>query len=586
MAEEDPNTRGPGFQNPGAGTPAGDHYLFVIAIDKYSHKFASYRDLNNPINDAVRFMDVLHRRYTFERDDPAPQDLRKTDPERYKDAKQTIPIYNGFKTKTLYNEEANWENIKAHFNRLFEQPGGHEHDNLIVYFAGHGEIEEGGKGKIVLHRKLEDDDRKIPYENFCYDKLDNYLVNKQFRHVLFIFDCCYAGSFNLGTTGNMEKETFTRYALSSCSLDQTAADALKSSPGGSPFSIALCNLLDDKGGNPFGIEAIKIKLEAALAKGTQNKQSLKFAPMAAKMCGQGAFKFVLQNEIKSRWTIKVLSDSIIDDLGFDGIKGIVRDNYKPAKSKINIFSACSKDAQIHKILVKVLFRAVTKKEQGLGKGLDMTKSETLTYEENIWKTLLRHKEPNITENEEIDESTKEDIVNWLIGRLLNDASNAPSLTFVLSGPTNMIAEEILQWLNDFTRRFFDRIKTMEEEEKQLSKLVFYFQETKPKINVNVFFGENVEKMANIVITPPAKNLDFQSLKYWVSTLPEELSPVVVGETDTDEQVCNLFKKKNLLPPDFDHALDELEHYKYTNIIFEAFQIEKEKSIEIINDLYS
>lgn len=95
-------------EDSGAG-PAGRNFLLVVAIDEYAH----CPKLNNCVKDAREFIEVLTDKYQFE-----PEHIA-----------------------TLYDGEATRANILARLNELKQKVKAN--DNLVIYFSGHGETEDG-----------------------------------------------------------------------------------------------------------------------------------------------------------------------------------------------------------------------------------------------------------------------------------------------------------------------------------------------------------------------------------------------------------------------------------------------------------
>ncbi len=89
--------------------PNGKNHLLVIAIDAYAH----CPKLNNCVKDAQDFAAVMLEKYCFEAEN----------------------------VTTLYNAEATRPGIHAKLKALKKRVG--PEDNLVLYFSGHGEVEDG-----------------------------------------------------------------------------------------------------------------------------------------------------------------------------------------------------------------------------------------------------------------------------------------------------------------------------------------------------------------------------------------------------------------------------------------------------------
>ncbi|NNE25945.1 MAG: caspase family protein, partial [Saprospiraceae bacterium] len=130
------------------------NHLLAIGINNYPETIGK---LNNAVRDAEEFEKILKTYYGFDH------------------------------TRCLINEEATQEGIIAAFDQLITELT--EDDNLVVYFAGHGQL---------VHRK----GYWIPYDA-VQDKRHTYLANYEVlalmsdvkaHHVLMIVDACFSGA--------------------------------------------------------------------------------------------------------------------------------------------------------------------------------------------------------------------------------------------------------------------------------------------------------------------------------------------------------------------------------------------------------
>ena len=552
-------------------TPKGDNYLLLVAIDQYG-KDLRLQELNNPVRDAERLKEVLLKRYNFQEKDQM--------------------------LKFLKNDEATLQNISKHLKSICA--GNRENDNLIFYFAGHG-----NRQGFYLNRVDLRDEIVIDYDALSYKlmlggsgknelSLDNYLLNKKFRHILFIFDCCYAGSFNFGRGGNTEYGEFSRYALTSCAANEKAADEIHGLPGGSPFSLKFVEMLDSMGCD-FSIEDIKKTLNTQIELTTQSKQFIKYDKLNFKMNGdEGEFRFELKEEVKQQWTREQLQHSILENLGFKEQRGNVESTYKPEKNSFNVFSACAETNSTHEILRKVIFRSASKVEEKIssGKKLQIKNPEILDIGEDIWETLYRQMQAfSPFESEPVTPQQKIEIVDWMIGRLLIGISEkttqhplefAPK-TIILQGQMSAIKDKILEWCNEFFKLFMEKSKIYTlpidgNPKNAVNKIVFYFQETKKdktKIIESIFQEEEVTQKANIVITPVVKKISVIDIDEWLKKLPAEMK-----NKGKPIQVQDFF------PSDQELQTYEFEHSDFFKRIMSCFGISADDSQKIFEELYN
>ncbi len=187
------------------------NHLLVIGVDEYDQGFPK---LNNTVIDAKRFARILQEKYDFEENN----------------------------ITALYNSDATVDNILDAFSSLRSLT---ENDNLIFYFAGHGEIEKATERGYW-----------IPYKA-RYKKKGSYLNNVEVqdfiatcgaRHILGIVDSCYSGSLFKTRSGSVDPEINRYYTRKSRFL--MTSGLLEPVPDGrpgqhSPFAAALLSELEN-----------------------------------------------------------------------------------------------------------------------------------------------------------------------------------------------------------------------------------------------------------------------------------------------------------------------------------------------------
>ncbi len=147
----------------------GHFYALVIGNNGYSQ----YPQLGTAINDAKSVADVLSKKY-------------------------------GFKATTLVN--ANRFMILATLNRLSRRLT--EKDNLLIYYAGHGELEADGEVGYWLPVDASKNDKRKWIPNTAISDVINAMKVKR---VMVIADSCYSGSL-------------TRSSLAQAKNDVSAAE--------------------------------------------------------------------------------------------------------------------------------------------------------------------------------------------------------------------------------------------------------------------------------------------------------------------------------------------------------------------------
>lgn len=140
----------------------GTFYALVIGNEKYQH----LPQLKTAVNDAVAISDVLTRKY-------------------------------GFKTTTLKN--ATRYQILSELNRLRAQLT--ENDNLLIYYAGHGELD---KANLRGHWLPVDAEERSDANWISSVAITDILNAMSVKHVLVVADSCYSGALTRSSIGQLE----------------------------------------------------------------------------------------------------------------------------------------------------------------------------------------------------------------------------------------------------------------------------------------------------------------------------------------------------------------------------------------------
>ena len=132
-------------------------YALIFATDKYDH----WDDLVNPVNDAHSIATELESRY-------------------------------GFETEIVENPtmEEVWEKIRFYNERKFKPQ-----DQLLVFFAGHGQFDDTfGEGYVVAKNSMANDKSKSTY--ISHNRLRGVVNNIPCEHIFLMMDVCFGGTFD------------------------------------------------------------------------------------------------------------------------------------------------------------------------------------------------------------------------------------------------------------------------------------------------------------------------------------------------------------------------------------------------------
>lgn len=242
-------------------------HIIGIGIDKY--KNPNFKTLINCKNDVNRFIDTMC---------------------------QSFETFSHYRVIRLFDDRATKQNIKNDIvhklNSLNYQ------QNLIIYFAGHGQV-SGGKRYLVPN------DSKTNYKNpdksplISSDDILDWIKNKDFGHIVLIIDACHAGNlFNDRASIDLDgktswsefldrevgKEDFEKlkqhksvWAITSGSDDEKVYDG---DENGSPFSQILGRVLNgaEKTGKTLSIGGIGEVLKNRTPSDLKEKFKLKTTP--------------------------------------------------------------------------------------------------------------------------------------------------------------------------------------------------------------------------------------------------------------------------------------------------------------------
>jgi hypothetical protein len=132
-------------------------YALLFATDKYDN----WPNLTNPVSDAKALGQHLKEKFNFE----------------------TRIIENAEQSEII-------ETIREYSQREFKR-----HDQLFIFFAGHGQFDDVlGEGYVVAKNSIENDKSKTSY--LSHSNLRTYINNIRCEHILLAMDVCFGGTFD------------------------------------------------------------------------------------------------------------------------------------------------------------------------------------------------------------------------------------------------------------------------------------------------------------------------------------------------------------------------------------------------------
>jgi len=181
--------------------------LIAIAINEYDDPLIT--DLNNCVSDVNAIIDILSSKYQF----------------------NDIEILSSKESTTLVSL---YQNLNDQLINAMEE------DNILIYFAGHGEYNQ----KLSTSYWLCSDSSKNNVTSwFSIDTLNRFFTASEARHIALISDSCFSGAIfeksRGGGSGALESK-ISRQALTSGGLEKV----LDGSGEHSQFNLSLQKVLD------------------------------------------------------------------------------------------------------------------------------------------------------------------------------------------------------------------------------------------------------------------------------------------------------------------------------------------------------
>jgi hypothetical protein len=420
----------------------GNHYLLLIAINDYEKSDVSkpFSTLHNAVQDANKLKNVLISKYKF--NDPPPGDA--------------IP-------SELFDEKATWDNIDDALEDIKGKMT--EEDALLIYFAGHGHVDDNGSGYLIPY----DGDtgkRRTWYKlSDIADKFDKYTQNKVCRHLLLILDCCYAGSAFLGR-GEGESGDFSRYVITSALHDEKATDGL---PGrGSPFAAALCNLLEQNITNNYHINASNLEAEfKRVLEGQSVKQKIKYGALPGEN-GQGKFLFRLKSKsFERKLLLETFCQTLVKHLDFHNQRDDLLNFYSSKDPNLKIISTCGPSVYAHDVFNQICFDHVeSKRNQLITTSLDhwaINITKTLSEETfSPWNHLKRYKElEGIEGTPEVHAKLIDIIVQDLTEGQAIQKQQHLIISFTIEAGSNDMLKAFEAFLKEFNSLFQAKVKKLD-----------------------------------------------------------------------------------------------------------------------------
>ena len=231
----------------------GHTHLLVIGVDAYAH----CPPLSNCVRDAKGFAQLMQQQY-------------QVSPER---------------TYELYDAQATRTKVLRKLKNLRHKVK--EDDSLIIYFSGHGEIEDDEGYWIPIEGKPGEDEGWI-----AASSIKRRLNQVESFHTLVIADACFAGSFFVTFKSATRQLLHSRRSRWGISASHSRERALDGEAGdNSPFAKELLRALRHNQ-QPLPVDQLFTQVRDAVAAATQGRQTPIFKNIDVKGDDQGQFVFV------------------------------------------------------------------------------------------------------------------------------------------------------------------------------------------------------------------------------------------------------------------------------------------------------
>ncbi len=164
-----------------AAPEAGKYYAVLIAEKDYADP--SIPDLRTPIRDANNLRDILIKQYTF-------------------DSTNVDTLYNRSREDII-------ETIIARCKKMTDK------DNLLIFYAGHGDTTIDKKGKIDGYLVPSSAKKALTSYYITSEDIFKALLRSNAKHILILLDACYSGIFTRKTSPEVPNDIKKQYELES-----------------------------------------------------------------------------------------------------------------------------------------------------------------------------------------------------------------------------------------------------------------------------------------------------------------------------------------------------------------------------------
>lgn len=237
------------------------NYLLAIGVNEYESN--RFKTLSNAESDTEKLINILEERYDFE------------------------------ESKYLLGKEASRKNI---VNSFIELKHLDEESNLILFFAGHGEMDpDTERGYLVPYDGTERADW-ISYTTLLHE----YLTLIKSKHVLLILDCCFSGSFITRGGGSLRGRNDSydkRYLQSSRYLLASGGkEPVSDGREESPFFQRLKIFLEENTKAKFAVSELGADLKKKVGEDVLQQPICEPIQELKNHVAGGEFVFFLKNE--------------------------------------------------------------------------------------------------------------------------------------------------------------------------------------------------------------------------------------------------------------------------------------------------
>ncbi len=234
----------------------GNNYLFLIAINAYETN-----TLFNCIRDAQKIKEILLEKYTFEKE------------------------YAFELLDKAASRKGIWDEFLKLTNLLTE------HDNLVIYYSGHGMVHRVLDLFCWIPIEAESDHSQL----FDQPLVINFINKMKCRHLFLMVDCCFSGTMWQGKSTDLDINSKLESYPSRWGLSSGRAELVSDGKPGthSPFAQAIIDLLTDNNEPLFvsdlGNEVVKKVLD------TEKTQTPRFERLNANGHAGGQMIFYPRN---------------------------------------------------------------------------------------------------------------------------------------------------------------------------------------------------------------------------------------------------------------------------------------------------